>query len=190
MARLLSASSPAWVAAVMADFDTFLGDHANCERKAAAMALALVSRYGDQHTLVDAMLELAQEELAHFHGVYRLMAARGLPLVAEVKDGYVGALRRHIRDPQPQQLLDHLVVAGVVEARGCERFGLVAEALPAGDLKAFYQEITRSEARHGGLFLRLARHYFAPDDVAVRLTALLEAERDIVAALPHRPALH
>lgn len=190
MTRLLSASDPGWVAAVLADFDSFLGDHANCERKAAAMALALVSRYGDRHALVDAMLSLAQEELSHFHAVYRLMAQRALPLVPETRDPYVGALRQHVRSSQPHQLMDHLLVAGVVEARGCERFGLIAAALPEGELKDFYTEITRSEARHGGLFLRLAKQYFDVGEVAERLETMLRLERDVLAAQPPRPALH
>ena len=190
MARLLSKSSDAWLAQVLQNFDAFLPDHANCERKAAAMALSLVSRYADKHALVDAMLELAQEELAHFHQVFRLMVPRGLQLVPETKDPYVGALRKLVRDGRDHLLLDHLCVAGVVEARGCERFGLIAEGLPQGDLQEFYRAITRSEARHGGLFLRLARQYHAPAVVDARVNTLLALEADIVAQLPLRPALH
>lgn len=190
MARLLSQSDPSWVQVVLADFDTFLGDHANCERKAAAMALSLVSRYADRDALVDAMLQLAQEELAHFHAVYRVMAARRLRLVPEVKDPYVGALRQHIRGGSPHHLLDHLLVAGIIESRGCERFGLIAAGLPAGELKSFYSEITRAEARHGGLFVRLAKNYFAPYEVDERLAYLLRVETEVLASLPHRAALH
>lgn len=190
MGRLQSTSSTTWLAAVLADFDTFLQDHANCERKAAAMAMAVVSRFGDREVLVDSMLELAQEELAHFQAVYRLMRARGLPLVAEERDGYVRALRGLARNGREEYMLDTLLIAGVVEARGCERFGMIAEALPEGDLKEFYLDITRSEARHGGLFVRLAKTYHPADVVDERLAALFAAEKDIVAGLPPRAALH
>jgi tRNA isopentenyl-2-thiomethyl-A-37 hydroxylase MiaE len=40
------------------------------------------------------------------------------------------------------------------------------------------------------LFLALARRYFAADEVAVRLTELLEVEAEIIEQLPLRPALH
>jgi tRNA-(ms[2]io[6]A)-hydroxylase len=190
MSRLQSASDPAWVQAVLADFDTFLRDHANCERKASAMALAFVSRYPDRPALCDAMLELAQEELAHYHAVFRVLQARGASLGPDSRDPYVGALRQHIRSARDHVLLDRLLVAGVIEARGCERFGLIAEALPPGEMKDFYLDITRSEARHGGLFVRLAKGYYPVPEVEARLAALFEAERHIVAALPPRAALH
>ena len=51
-------------------------------------------------------------------------------------------------------------------------------------------DITRSEARHGGLFVRLAKMQFAHDAVETRLDALFAAEADFVSALPLRPALH
>lgn len=183
-------TDPAWARHVMAHIDPFLCDHANCERKAAAMALSLVSRYSDRHLLVDAMLTLAQEELAHFHDVYRVMASRGLFLTPEDKDPYVNALRKLARDGREARLMDQLLIAGVIETRGCERFGLVAEALPPGALKDFYTELTRAEARHGGLFVRLAREYFPAADVEARLEALFVQEADIMVAQPLRATLH
>ena len=56
-----------------------------------------------------------------------------------------------------EYLLDRLLVFGVVEARACERFGLLAEGLAEPDLRAFYAELTRAEARHHALFVRLAQ---------------------------------
>ena len=38
-------SSNDWINAVIGDFDTFLTDHANCERKASAMAMSFVAKY-------------------------------------------------------------------------------------------------------------------------------------------------
>ncbi|NOQ84941.1 MAG: tRNA-(ms[2]io[6]A)-hydroxylase, partial [Myxococcales bacterium] len=69
-------------------------------------------------------------------------------------------------------------------------FGLVAEGLDPGALKDFYTEITRSEARHHGIFVRLAREYFPADRVEQRLDELLEGEAEIVDSLPLRPAVH
>jgi tRNA-(ms[2]io[6]A)-hydroxylase len=57
-------------------------------------------------------------------------------------------------------------------------------------LKDFYTQITRSEARHHGLFVRLAREYFPSEVVQGRLDELLDAEANIVEALPLRAAVH
>ncbi len=86
--------------------------------------------------------------------------------------------------------LKGLLIAGIVEARGAERFGLIAESLPEGDMKRFYQAITRSELEHEDLFYHLAETYFDPVQVLPRLEELLEAEAAIVRELPIRPALH
>lgn len=188
--RLKTPTSPGWVETVLGDFDAFLLDHAACERKASATALTFVSHYPDRKELVNAMIDLAREELEHFHQVYRRLADRGLVLAADTKDPYVNRLAREFRKGSEAYFLDRLLVAGIVEARGCERFGLVAEALPSGPLKDFYREIANSEARHRGLFVRLARVYFEEEEVAARLEELLEAEAQVIQSLPFRPAVH
>src|SRR6476646_10878868 len=154
------ATAAAWLEAVLGDFDSFLRDHANCERKASGSAMNMVSHDPDRKVLVTAMIDLAREELEHFQGVYRHMAARGVALGPDQKDPYVRRLAQEYRKGSDEYLLDRLLTAGILEARGGERFGLVAAALPPGDLKDFYSEITRSEARHQGLYVRLARLYF------------------------------
>ena len=190
MLQLRSATDPAWVRAVMADFDAFLVDHAACERKAAATGMAFVVRYPDRAEILDPLIAFAREELEHFHRVYALIAARGLTLGPDAPDPYVGAVLQHVRPGRDARLLDRLLCAAVVEARGCERFGLVADALPPGELKDFYREITGAEARHHGLFVRLAKHYFDDASIEARLGELLRAEAEIVAGLPLRAALH
>lgn len=188
---MLRIATPAeWVQCVTNDFDAFLVDHAACERKASATALTFVSHYPDRAELVSAMIQLAREELEHFQQVYRHLAERLLLLGPDEKDTYVVRLRGQIRRGPAFYLLDRLLVAGVVEARGCERFGIVAEALPAGRLKEFYRTLARSEATHHALFLGLARRYFSPADVDGRLDSLLEAEAQIMSQLPLRAALH
>ena len=129
MARLRIASSDEWLAAVFEDFDSFLLDHAACERKASATAMSLVSHYPDRAVLVRAMVELAREELEHFHQMLWILQSRELVLRRDDKDLYVQSLRKEIRTGRDAYLLDRLLVGGIVEARGCERFGLVADAL-------------------------------------------------------------
>lgn len=190
MLSLRHSTDPGWVEAVKRDFGAFLADHASCERKASATALGLVAHYPDRAELVRTMIGLAQEELEHFAQVVALLQARGLILRRDEKDPYVNALLKFTRRGSEAYFLDRLLLGGIVEARGCERFGLLAEALDDAEMRAFYREITRSEARHHGLFLRLSRRYFAAAEVQTRLSELLDAEAAIVASLPHRAALH
>jgi tRNA 2-(methylsulfanyl)-N6-isopentenyladenosine37 hydroxylase len=183
-------TSPLWIEAVLKDFDSFLLDHAACERKASSTAMALLLHYPDRRELVSAMIELAQEELAHFGQVYVRVAQRGLVLSPDAKDLYVNGLTREFRQGSDPYFLDRLLVTGIIEARGCERFGLVAQALPAGDLKDFYGTLTSAEARHRGLFLRLARVYFDEPTIEERLDQLLDVEARILSQLPLRAAVH
>jgi tRNA-(ms[2]io[6]A)-hydroxylase len=99
-------------------------------------------------------------------------------------------MRVEIRGGRDDYFLDRLLVSGIVEARGCERFGMIAEALTDASLQSFYREIAASEARHDALFVELARAYFSRDSVDARLDALVDAEAKIIQDLAIRPALH
>jgi len=190
MLDLRLSTRPEWLHAVLDDFDSFLLDHAAAERKASAVALSLISHYPDRERLVAAMMDVAREELEHYYQVYRRLVARGLALGGDRKDGYLRALRQHVRTGRDHYFLDRLLVAGIVEARGCERFGMIADALPDEPLAGFYRTIATSEDRHQEVFIGLARTYFSDAEIADRLPALLDAEASIVAGLALRAALH
>jgi len=188
--ELQIATPERWIHVVMSDFDSLLMDHASCERKASATALALLSHYPDRTELVRAMIELAREELEHFHQVLELILERGLVLAPDSKDPYVRGLRSHIRSARDEYFLDQLLVGAIVEARGCERFTLLARALDDARLKDFYLRFAAAEARHRGLFFRLAELYFDPAEVRKRADFLLAAEAELIAKLPIRAAFH
>ncbi len=191
MLDLRTSTPPQWLDVVFADFDAFLIDHAACERKASATGLSLVVKYPDRALILDPLIEFAREELEHFHRVFRVLAERGLQLQSDYKDEYVGALRGLMRGRVGDELfLDRLLVAGVVEARGCERLQLVSERVTDPALKQMYVDLTRAEARHHALFFRLAREYFPHEVVRARADELLEAEAEIVASVPFRAAVH
>ena len=190
MLRLRTETPNEWTGVVLADFDAFLVDHVACERKASATALKLVSHYSDRTALVRELIPFAQEELEHYAQVMEIILERGLATRPDEKDPYVRALMQLIKRGPDQYFLDRLLILAVIEARGCERFGILADALEPGPLKDFYTEITRSEARHHGLFVRLAKEYFAAEAVQQRLDELLEAEAKIVESLPFRAAVH
>lgn len=174
----------------MADFDSFLLDHAAAEKKASGMAISMLSHYPDRVELVSAMAELAIEELTHYREVVKWIHRRGLITVADQKDPYVVGFRESLRKGSEAYMLDRLLTASIIEARGAERFALVAEALPAGALKKFYASIARSEERHYTLFLELAGKYLPQDAITARWDELLDIEATLVASLPIRAALH
>lgn len=191
MLGLRYSTPPHWIDVVWSDFNRFLQDHAANERKVAIGALTLANQHPRRTELVRTLIDVAQEEMAHLKQVHDLLLARGSHLGFDVPDRYMGALHKAIRNPSVEHyLLDRLVLFGVVEARGCERFGLVAESANDSYLADFYRELTRSEARHHGLYLGLARTYFDAERVAERLDYLLELEAKTISELPLRPALH
>lgn len=190
MFKLRYATPAAWTEAVLADFDAFLIDHAAAEKKASGMANSMLSHYPDRIKLVNAMIDLSIEEMTHFREVVRIMAERGLHLGADEKDPYINQFRTAFRKGSEVYMLDRLLVGGIVEARGCERFGLVGEALEEGPLQNFYRAIAKSEAKHQDLFVDLANEYFDENTVTQRLDELLDYEAQIVKTLPIRAALH
>jgi tRNA-(ms[2]io[6]A)-hydroxylase len=165
-------------------------DHACCERKAAASALALIARHSRQPQVVEPMVALAREELDHFGQVYRLLQRRGLELGPDDKDPYVNKLLAGVRPEPETRLLDRLVASAFIEARSCERFQLVAAALPDGDLKDFYTMLHRAEAGHGRVFTRIAGRLFPAPAVAAAIARLAAIEAAAMLATPWRSAVH
>ncbi len=187
---LLFKTPAQWLETVLADFDTFLYDHASAEKKASGMAITMISHYPDKTELVDVMSAIAVEELNHFREVIKHIHQRGKILQGDEKDEYVGQLRKSFRKGSEFYMMDRLIIAGIIEARGAERFGLIAHGLPAGELKDFYSAIAESEERHYTTFLDLANLYLDKAEVSARTEELLNIEAEICAALPFRAALH
>ena len=180
----------AWTEAVLADFDGFLQDHAAAEKKASGMAMSMLSHYPDRRMLVKEMTDLALEEMIHFKEVVKLLLARDIDLADDKKDTYVKEIRKVFRNGREVFLMDRLLVAAVIEARGHERFSLVAKALSEGEEKDFYIAIAASEEKHKNLFVVLAYEYFDKTEVDVRLEEILVEEAKICEQLPFRAALH
>lgn len=184
-------SPPAWIEAVMADFDAFLQDHADCERKASGFAMSMVAKYPDRTAIIPELIETALEEMEHFKLVYEIMASRGIQLAHSIpKDLYIEQLMKLRRTGREQHFLDRLCIGSVVESRGAERFRLVAEALDDPEMKRFYKMLWTSEAKHGNIYVDMALEYFPENEVYERLNWFNEQEGAIVKELPIRPALH
>ena len=183
-------TSPAWVKVVCRDFDAFLLDHANCERKASAMAMSFVVKYPDRPAMIPDLIDLAREELEHFREVYEICAERGLTLRKDEPDLYVKRLLDAARHGRDERLIDRMLIASVIECRGAERFGLLARELEDEKMREFYARLWKAELKHGHLFVHLLLKEFDEQLVYPRLHELLELEAGIVAELEFRPALH
>ncbi|QDP01602.1 tRNA-(ms[2]io[6]A)-hydroxylase [Thalassotalea sp. PS06] len=190
MFELKYQTPPEWARVALEDFDAFLQDHAAAEKKASGMAMSMLSHYPDRKNLVRAMTDLAIEEMIHFKQVLKLLQKRDVILGNDQKDPYINEIRTLFRRGSDVFFLDRLLVAGVIEARGHERFSLIAEALPAGKEKDFYVAIAKSEEKHKNLFVELALEYFDEQTVYTRLEEVLDFEAEICAKLPFRAALH
>ena len=184
-------SKQEWIDAVMADFDSFLLDHADCERKASAMAMSFVAKYPDRVEIIPELIETGIEELEHFQQVYNLMQRRGLQLQHSIgEDLYVKQLIQRCHSGRTERFLDRLLIASVVETRGAERFKMVAEAQTDPELAKFYKTLWVSEAKHGHIFVKMALNYFPEEQVYKRLQWWVDQEAEIIDGLEIRSALH
>lgn len=165
----------AWVEAALADQETLLIDHKNCEFKAASTALSLIAKYNSHVDLIHFMSRLAREELVHHEQVLRWMKKRGVPLRPLNAGRYASGLRKLVRAHEPVKLVDTLVVGAFIEARSCERFEALVPHLDA-DLGGFYHGLLKSEARHFQGYLRLAYQYGDAEDIAHTIDKVREAE--------------
>ena len=185
------ASSQEWLDAVMSDFDSFLQDHADCERKASAMAMNFVAKYPDRNEIIPELIETGIEELEHFEQVYKLMRTRGISLKHSIgEDLYVSQLIKQCHSGRNERFMDRLLIASAVETRGAERFRMVAEAQEELDLQQFYKTLWISEAKHGHIFVKMALHYFEEDQVYKRLDWWMDREAESIQSLEIKAALH
>ena len=187
--KLKLPTDPRWVNIAEKNIREILIDHAYCEQKAATSAISLIVKYPDKSKLVDEMTALVAEEWGHFERVLEELKKRGYELGRNRPDEYVVELSKHIRkgDKRERQLMDHLLVNALIEARSCERFKLLWKNIPDEGLKKFYYELMASEAGHYVSFVKLAKEYMPAEVVDSRLQELLKIEADIINNLEHRP---
>jgi len=190
MLNLQSATGAAWLPSVEASLDELLIDHAHCEKKAAGTAMNLIFAYVERVELVTALSEIVVEELQHFGLVLELLAARGVPFRRLKPSLYGSRLAQLVRQQEPQRAVDRLLVAGLIEARSCERFGLLREGLADRELAAFYGGLFESEARHHSTYVRLARQFASAEEVERRLQELAAEEAAIAALGDGPPRMH
>ena len=182
MLSLQSPTSPRWLAQVDAALDDVIIDHAHCEKKAAGVAMNLLFSYVDHVELARAMTEIVNEELEHFRLVLDILERRGIPFRKLKPSSYGSRLHDLIRKEEPARAVDRLLVAGLIEARSCERFSVLADHVADAELAAFYRSLFESEARHHSTYVRLACDFMPEEVVRERLHELAAAEAEILDA--------
>jgi tRNA 2-(methylsulfanyl)-N6-isopentenyladenosine37 hydroxylase len=190
MLNLQSESSARWLAQVDANLEVILIDHAHCERKAAGVALNLIFAYVDRVELSRELSYIVDEELDHFRQVLDLLERRGIRFRRLQPGGYGRKLNDLVRRQEPGKAVDRLLVAGLIEARSCERFDLLRQHVKDEELAKFYDSLFESEARHHSTYVRLAK-LFSPEDLVHRRMEELSAEEAaIIAAGDPLPRMH
>jgi tRNA 2-(methylsulfanyl)-N6-isopentenyladenosine37 hydroxylase len=179
---LLRASTPAdWIAEAQRSQEVLLVDHANCEKKAASTALALMFAYAENLDLADKMSRLAREELRHYEQVAKLIRASGIAPQRLAPGRYAQRLRRLVARGEPQREVDLMICGAFIEARSCERFAALGPVIggPVGEL---FQGLHAAEARHFKVYLDLARHAArrADVDADARIEAFASLEAELI----------
>lgn len=190
MLSLQSESSERWLQQVEDHLDEILIDHAHCEKKAAGCAMNLLFAYIDKHEVTLAMTEIVNEELEHFHMVLEILAQRDIPFRRLKPSNYGRQLNDLVRKFEPDRAIDRLLVAGLIEARSCERFDLLRKNVKDKELADFYDSLFESEARHHSTYVRLAKLFGRDDVIKKRLNELSALEADIIARGDELPRMH
>lgn len=195
MLGLKMATDPRWINIVEKNIKEILTDHAFCEQKAASNAISIIVQYPMYPDLVQAMIEICQEEMEHFNRVHNKMISMGFTLGFERKDPYVNDLSEHLRrnktNSTPEgQFVNKMLFAAMIEARSCERFKILSEQLLQEDLRLFYRSLMESEARHYTTFLGFAKKYANGIDVDQCWQSLLNFEAELMLRYGKTETMH
>ncbi len=192
MLSLHAPTSPAWLVQIDGHLEELLIDHAHCEKKAAGVAMDLIFAYVDKEDLCRALSEIVREELEHFNMVLDVLKSRGMKFRRLAPSSYGQRLAKLVCKQGPQRAVDRMLVAGLIEARSCERFGMLGEHLAGSDpeLADFFSGLFESEARHHSTYVRFAKEFADEAMVHTRLVELAEREAEIIAEGDPFPRMH
>lgn len=189
------ATPPEWAPAALRQPLELLNDHAHLEKKAAANALELLNRWPEPsppENWVAAMTAVARDEVEHLATVCRILARRGGRLTKQHSNRYAADLRALVRQGEGRdELVDRLLVSGLIEARSCERFKLLGEACAHdAELRKLYRGLWASEHGHYLTFVQLAGEIQSRDKARRRWDQMLEVEAGIIASQAPGPRMH
>ncbi len=185
---------PEWAKVALLDLVALLGDHAHLEKKAASNALELLNRWQGIHPpkrWVSTLANIARDEAFHLAQVTRLLSRMGATIPKTHFNAYAAGLRTLVRKGQgPDELVDRLLAAALIEARSCERFVLLANALDDPLLAKFYRGLWASEHGHFQVFVTLAKTVRPPEIVHARWAEWLDHEARVIQEQPPGSRIH
>ena len=187
---LINKTSEDWINLALSNPMEILLDHAHCERKAAGVALQLMFRYVSEPGLSEVLSPLAREELEHFERVLSILIARGRKLQKLASPPYAAILAKNISKDEPIRMLDSFLVAGLIEARSHERMTLLSIHSPDQELRGLYADLLKSEARHFGIYWKLADDRFDRNILISRLDELAKVESNALVEMHQEPRMH
>ena len=190
MLNLQSDTSERWLEMVDKHLDEILIDHAHCEKKAAGCAMNLMFQYVELQPLCRELSEIVNEELEHFGQVLDLLQRRGIPFRRLKPSRYGRALNDLVRKFEPDRAVDRLLVAGIIEARSCDRVDLLRRHVQDEELSEFYGGLFESEARHYSTYVRMAKMFRPEAAVKQRLEELMQLEAEILRETDPLPRMH
>lgn len=183
-----------WADSALSDLPALLSDHAYLERKAASNALELLNRWPAPRYPKDWVTRLAgiaRDEASHLNALAQIIHQRGWKLARLHQSLYASELRQLVRKGLgPHELLDRLLISGLIEARSCERFEILSRCCTDKALVRLYKTLYASEQGHYTVFLRLAGQIVSKKDVSDRWDELLEAEAEIIKRQLPGPGIH
>ncbi len=190
--RLHADTPDTWAPAAAMNIGELLSDHAHCELKAAASAMTLLRRNVHRPGLALALAGLVREETEHLHRVVRELTERGEALRPDAPSPYAEGLHRAAADTRRggDPYLDALMVSTLIELRSHERFTCLIACDALATLHPLYRALEQAEARHGEMFVDLARQAFPDDLVEARFVELADAEAAVIGAAPFGHRVH
>ena len=161
MLGLKSDTDKSWAIIAENNLQQLLTDHAFAEQKAAASAVSLIINYSEETKMVQAMGDIAIEEMEHFKMVHDIMVSRDMVLGMDRKSEYAKHLIKFFpkTKDRTESLVGRLLIAAIIEARSCERFSVLSKNMKDQELAKFFGDLLASEAGHYTLFLGFARKY-------------------------------
>ena len=188
--HLISLTPDVWIKLALSNPIELLIDHAHCERKAAGVAIQLMFRYPTEPNLSEVLSPIAREELQHFEKILYFLKDIGHSLKALKPPPYGSELAKNVRKEEPYRMLDSFLIAGLIEARSHERLSILALNSEKKSFRVLYESLLESEARHFGIYWKLARNKFSKDETDKRLKELAKIESDILSDTYFLPRVH
>ena len=188
--HLSAISSDKWIKMAIENPIEILIDHAHCEKKAAGVAIQLMFRYPTEPNLSEVLSPIAREELEHFEKMLSFLKEKGIVLQALKPPPYGAELTKNIRKEEPLRMLDSFLIAGIIEARSHERLSILALNSKESATRDLYQSLVESEARHFGVYWKLAQSKFDKEETFKRLDQLVKKEEEILSSTFSMPRIH